>query len=403
MQIIQPIITGWLYWALAQTRRMLPLLSPCRHFVLSVYFERTGVNYFDSIGGRPRGYLQLFEVNLLSAALEHNGMMFARPASLLPHDPTANTAVQTKTTPPIRRFSAAPRRPRTEVRVRATPVGRNVPIHDQGGFWETNYALQLEEKIEATRRAQELWLEDATGQAQALRLEREEERLVHQTVYEQLRAEHQAQITEAAEKWREQQEEQFRRRQRIYEEQQIEQRARAREAAEAAERRREAEAEERRRRRIYEQQLEAERLLQAAAAAEARRRELEEAERRRRERERECLACTDTADMSTMAQVACTHWYCHECLQGKTDISTRDNWSLLDTQQAHLKGHSRSGYLSSAVDWTLPRTYYQTYLMLSFVIDIDYWLKRFPQQIPYTAAIEGVECFCPPHKIVGPI
>lgn len=258
--------------------------------------------------------------------------MFARPASLLPHDPTANTAVQTKTTPPIRRFSAVPRRPRAAVSVAAAPVGRNVPIHNQGGFWDTNYALQLQEKVEATRKAQELWLEDVAGQAQALRLEREEERLVRQNVYEQLRAEHQAQVIEAAEKRREAEEEENRRRRRIYEEQQAEQRARAIEAAEAAERRREAEEEERRRRRIYEEQQEVERQERAAEAAETRRRAAEEAERRRRERERECLACTDTADMGTMAQVACTHWYCRECLQGKISICACENWSFLDKQ-----------------------------------------------------------------------
>jgi hypothetical protein len=282
-------------------------------------------------------------------------------------------------------------------------VGRNDPIHNQGGFWETNYGLQLQEKIGTTRRAQELWLEDAAGQAQASRQEREEERLVRQTVYEQLRAEHQAQVAEAAEKWREAQEEQIRRRQIIYEEQQVERRARAIEAVEAAERRREAEAEaeERRLRRIYEQQQEADRLLRAAEAAEARRLEAEEAERRRRERERECLACTDTADMSTMGELACTHWYCHECLQGEIDIYTRVNWIFLDEQQVHLKGHSRSGYPSIAVDCRLLLTHYRTYLMPSFVTDIDCWLKRYPQRIPCIAVIEGVEYFCPPHRIVG--
>lgn len=48
------------------------------------------------------------------------------------------------------------------------------------------------------------------------------------------------------------------------------------------------------------------------------RQEAEERERIRRERLRECAACMEEDDMGSMTQAPCTHWYCHEHLQGKS-------------------------------------------------------------------------------------
>ena len=155
-----------------------------------------------------------------------------------------------------------------------------------------SYRQLLDEKLEATRGAQESWLE---GIANDIRSQVTAEQRLLRTIREQRQRENERRQREIEQQRREAEE----RRQREIE-QEIE--------------RREREAEQRRR-----DEEEAYVLRQAIVAAEEaeRREEAAEAERQRLARLRDCTVCTDSFDMGGMIQLPCEHWYCRDDFQGK--------------------------------------------------------------------------------------
>lgn len=208
--------------------------------------------------------------------------------SLLPRGPLSEEFVRPHISPPVRRTSVRPTRRQPEARGGADRNGDYTSVHSQRQFWTTPYAEQLRQQARDTRIAQENWLVGV----EVLRQEQEEEELARRRLHEQERAERRAR--ELQQQARD-----------------VEERARALEAA--IRQRVEREAERRHLQIIYEQQQEEQRRQALENAARRR----EEEERVRRERERECMACSETSDLDMGEQLACTHWYCHDCVQGE--------------------------------------------------------------------------------------
>ena len=154
------------------------------------------------------------------------------------------------------------------------------------------YRQLLEEKLEATRGAQESWLEGITND---IRSQVTAEQRLLRTIREQRQRENEQHQREVEQQRREAEE----RRQRETE-QEIEQ----------------WEREAERRRREEEEAYALEQAIIAAEEAE-RREEAAEAERERLARLRDCTVCMDPFDMGGMIQLLCEHWYCRDDFQGR--------------------------------------------------------------------------------------